>query len=238
MVDLPQGVRARTITSFVKRDGRVTEKQHYALENGFPQWGLDADIHSPENWQFDWAEIYGNQQAPIVEIGIGNGDNIVAQAAANPDKNYLGIEVYKTGIGRALIGVEKHQLKNLRLICDDAVEVMTRRIADNSVGGLWLFFPDPWHKTRHHKRRIIQTEFVTLAASKLQSEAIFHMATDWEPYAAHMLKVMEAHSAFSNINGNGVIAARPESRIETHFERRGIRRGHKVGDLLYRRLND
>lgn len=233
--ELPEGIPRRTINSFVKRDGRITARQKAALDSQFEKWGLEADLRNDDNWLFDWSNVFGNSVAPTVEIGIGNGENLVTQAAANPDKNYLGIEVYRAGIGRALAEATEQNLTNLRVICDDAVETISRRFSSNSVAEFWLFFPDPWHKKRHHKRRIVQPDFADLLANKLVDNGVFHMATDWEPYAEHMLEVMENHNAFSSLNNSKIITDRPVSRIETHFEKRGLRKGHKVGDLIYRK---
>lgn len=234
----------RVVRSFVTRDGRLTPSQQKALDELFPLWGLDPKLGDGRDgsegdgleWQFDWAQIFGRKTAPILEIGFGNGDNLAEQAAKNRDKDYVGIEVYRVGVGRLLNQIQQRQLTNLRVICADAVEVLNHRIADHSLSALWLFFPDPWHKKRHHKRRIVQTAFADLVANKVEEKGIWHLATDWVPYAEHMLEVLEAHPRWQNTAGAGQIVPPPENRIETHFEKRGLRKGHEVADLLYQRF--
>lgn len=234
----------RVIRSFVTRDGRLTPSQQKALDELFPLWGLDpklADERKGEagdglSWQFNWDEIFGRPSAPILEIGFGNGENLAEQAANNPDQDYVGIEVYRVGVGRLLNQIQQRGLSNLRVICADAVEILNHRIADHSLSALWLFFPDPWHKKRHHKRRIVQTAFADLVARKVRQEGIWHLATDWTPYAEHMIEVLEAHPQWQNTAGKGVIVPPPANRISTHFEKRGLRKGHQVADLLYRNL--
>jgi tRNA (guanine-N7-)-methyltransferase len=231
----------RVVRSFVTRDGRLTPSQQKALDELFPLWGLDPKLSDGRDgsagdgleWHFDWAEIFGRQSAPTLEIGFGNGDNLAEQAAKNPDKDYVGIEVYRVGVGRLLNQIQQRGLTNLRVICADAVEVLNHRIADHSLSALWLFFPDPWHKKRHHKRRIVQAAFADLVASKVEQNGIWHLATDWVPYAEHMLEVLEAHPLWHNTAGAGQIVPPPENRIETHFEKRGLRKGHEVADLVY-----
>lgn len=234
----------RVVRSFVTRDGRLTPSQQKALDELFPLWGLDpklADGRNPDagdgkEWQFDWAEIFGRKGAPVLEIGFGNGDNLAEQAEKNPDINYVGIEVYRVGVGRLLNHIQQRRLTNLRVMCADAVEVLNHRVADGSLSALWLFFPDPWHKKRHHKRRIVQTAFAGLVADKVHKDGIWHLATDWVPYAEHMLEVLEAHPQWENTAGAGKTLPPPDNRIETHFEKRGLRKGHVVSDLVYRRV--
>lgn len=224
----------RLVRSFVTRDGRLTPSQQRAIDELFPLWGLDPKVDQAEEWQFDWAEIFEQPGKPIFEIGFGNGDNLAEQADLNRDKNFVGVEVYRVGVGRLLNQIEKRGLTNVRVICADAVEVLNRRIADHSLSALWLFFPDPWHKKRHHKRRIVQTAFADLVACKVTAEGIWHLATDWVPYAEHMIEVLEAHPKWLNTAGAGQVLPPPDNRIETHFERRGLKKGHQVADLVYR----
>ncbi|MDD9892449.1 MAG: tRNA (guanosine(46)-N7)-methyltransferase TrmB [Gammaproteobacteria bacterium] len=234
----------RVVRSFVTRDGRLTPSQQKALDELFPKWGLDPKLRDDRKqepgdgleWHFDWAEIFGRETAPVFEIGFGNGENLAEQAEKNPDKDYVGIEVYRVGVGRLLNQIEQRGLSNLRVICADAVEVLNHRVAPESLSALWLFFPDPWHKKRHHKRRIVQPAFADLVASKVTPSGIWHLATDWVPYAEHMLEVLEAHSAWENTAGPGQKVPPPDNRIETHFEKRGLRKGHEVADLVYKRL--
>lgn len=235
MVELSTEKHDRQIRSFVRRDGRITPGQSAALEELFPVWGLEPDIHSDDDWQFDWADIFGNTKAPVFEIGFGNGGNILRQAAERPEDNFVGVEVYRSGCGQVLMEAKKSGLKNVRVICEDAVQVLMRRVPDQSLSETWLFFPDPWHKKRHNKRRIVQTSFASLVASKLNENGLFQMATDWAPYAQHMLEVMNAAPEFTNTDsGNGYID-RPINRILTHFEQRGLNKGHEVADLLFRK---
>lgn len=221
----------REIKSYVLRLGRTTDAQKRAFDASWPLYGLDyrGELRDP-------ATMFANQQAIVLEIGFGNGDALIASASADPARNYLGIEVHKPGVGRVLNAASAASLGNLRVYCHDAVEVLNHELADASLSEVRLWFPDPWHKKRHHKRRIVQTAFVDLIARKLASGGLFHLATDWMPYAEHMLQVMEASPDFRNELGPGVISPRPPWRIETRFERRGLKLGHEVADLLYRRL--
>lgn len=225
----------RQIRSFVRRDGRITPGQEAALEELFPVWGLEPDIHSDDEWTFDWAEIFGNDKPPVFEIGFGNGGNILRQAAARPEDNFVGVEVYRSGCGQVLMEAKKSGLENVRVICEDAVQVLMKRVADQSLSETWLFFPDPWHKKRHNKRRIVQADFAALVASKLGKQGLFQMATDWAPYAEHMLEVMNAAPDFENANVDNGYIDRPDNRILTHFEQRGLNKGHEVADLLFRK---
>lgn len=233
----------RVVRSFVTRDGRLTPSQQKALDELFPRWGLDPKLSDGrtgepgdgETWTFDWETIFGRPSKPILEIGFGNGENLAEQASKNPDNDYVGIEVYRVGVGRLLNQIEQRQLTNLRVICADAVEVLNHRVADESLSALWLFFPDPWHKKRHHKRRIVQPAFADLVARKVTANGTWHLATDWVPYAEHMIEVLEAHSRWTNPAGPGIRVPAPENRIETHFEKRGLRKGHEVADLVYLR---
>lgn len=224
----------RQVRSFVTRDGRLTPSQQRAIDELFPLWGLDPQTEQAEEWHFDWSEVFTQPGNPVFEIGFGNGDNLAEQADLNRDKNFVGVEVYRVGVGRLLNQIEKRGLTNVRVICADAVEVLNRRIADHSLSALWLFFPDPWHKKRHHKRRIVQTAFADLIARKVEADGIWHLATDWVPYAEHMMEVLEAHPRWFNTAGAGKTLPPPENRIETHFERRGLKKGHKVADLVFR----
>lgn len=225
----------RQIRSFVRRDGRITPGQSAALEELFPVWGLEPAIHSADDWVFDWKDIFGNDKAPVFEIGFGNGGNLLRQAAARPEDNFVGVEVYRSGCGQVLMEAKKSGLKNIRVICEDAVQVLAKRVADQSLSETWLFFPDPWHKKRHNKRRIVQADFAALVASKLADKGLFQMATDWAPYAEHMLEIMNAAPAFNNTDDDNGFITRPDNRILTHFEQRGLNKGHEVADLLFQK---
>jgi len=171
----------------------------------------------------------------VLEIGFGNGESLAAMALQNPDRCYLGVEVHRPGVGSLLLNIERLGLSNLRVSMTDSVELLQTQIPDESLSAVQVFFPDPWPKARHHKRRLIQADFVQLLRAKLKPGGTLHLATDWIDYAEHMLLVMEAADGFSNVAGPGKFLPRPDWRPETKFERRGIGLGHPVSDLLYKR---
>ena len=221
----------RTIRSFVKREGRLTAGQQRALDVLWPEFGIDysADL-------IDVNHLF-SQPAPVVlEIGFGNGDSLFQMAQNNPDRNYIGIEVHRPGVGHLLQLIETHKINNLKIICHDAVDVIENQIADNSLDRVQLFFPDPWHKKKHNKRRIVQQEFVNLLAQKIKTGGIFHLATDWQDYAEHMLDVLSNNSNFENLSEENNFVTRPDDRPITKFEKRGHRLGHGVWDLLFKRI--
>lgn len=220
--------RWRPIRSFVRREGRLTEGQQRALDQLWPRFGIDFD-----GQPLDLPAIFGNDHPVVLEIGFGNGESLARMAQANPERNYLGIEVHRPGVGHLLMAVEKHGLENLRVMCHDAQEIVEQSIADSSLGGVQLYFPDPWPKKRHHKRRIVQPAWVAQIHRKLAPGGYLHMATDWENYAEHMLEVMEAAEGFENTAGPGKYLPRPDFRPVTKFEQRGQRLGHGVWDLYY-----
>jgi tRNA (guanine-N7-)-methyltransferase len=220
----------RHVRSFVLRAGRLTEGQKRALEELLPVHGL------PEcGDQLDLAGLFGNSHPVIMEIGFGNGDATWQMAATHPEENYLAVEVHKPGVGHLLLKLEEHGIRNVRIACEDAVELLRKRIRAESLAGVRIYFPDPWPKKRHHKRRIIQADFVGLLAEKMQPGGILHLATDWEPYAEHMLEVMRNRRDFENLSPTGRSVPRPEWRPETKYEKRGERLGHGVYDLVFRR---
>ena len=220
----------REIKSFVKRIGRITAGQKLALETQWPRYGLDYT-----GMQRDLAATFGNTRPVVLEIGFGNGEALLAAAKADPARNYIGIEVHEPGVGRLLRDADAAGLMNLRVSKHDAVEVLRHEIAADSLAEVRLYFPDPWHKKRHHKRRIVQPDFVEMIAARLAPGGLFHLATDWEAYAEHMFDVLDASPSFRNELGPRQSAPRPEWRIETHFQKRGERLGHGVWDLLYRK---
>ena len=222
--------KRRPVRSYVLRKGRVTEGQRRALEELWPVFGLEA-----VGGLIDFEDAFGNQRPVILEIGFGNGDATWQMAAAEPDCNFLGVEVHRPGVGHLLLKIEEHGLKNLRIACEDAVELLKNSVRDGSLGGVRIYFPDPWHKKRHHKRRIIQRPFVELLAQKMSAGGILHLATDWAPYAEHILQVMQASAEFENLSAEGGYSPQPEWRPPTKYERRGERLGHEVFDLVYRR---
>ena len=196
----------------------------------WPQFGLDYSA-AP----LDLPAIFGNTHPCTVEIGFGNGDHLLARAQREPQRNFLGIEVHRPGVGRLLLNLRRAALGNVRVVCHDAVEVLRDQLTVDSIDELQILFPDPWHKKRHHKRRLIDAGFVALAAGRLRPGGSFALATDWEPYAEQMLAVLAACPALENSVPGGGFAPRPETRIVTRFEHRGVVRGHVVHDLLWRR---
>lgn len=222
----------RRIRSFVKREGRLTKGQAAALERQWPRLGLSYSKQA-----VDLAEIFGRQAATVLEIGFGMGHSLVAMAKAAPEKNFIGIEVHGPGIGACLLEAEQQQVENLRLYQHDAVEVLQDSIPAESLATIQIFFPDPWHKKRHHKRRLIQPEFVQLLRQRLQMGGIVHLATDWQHYAEHMLEVLSAAEGFVNLAADGGYIPRPDERPLTKFERRGERLGHGVWDLKFQRVS-
>jgi len=220
----------RKIRSFVRREGRLTHGQQEALEQLWPVYGIEGDAQS-----IDFKTIFGNDHPVILEIGFGNGESLAHMAESTPENNYIGIEVHRPGVGHLLKLIEEKGLRNLRLMSDDAVDILTRQTPASSLSGVQLFFPDPWHKKKHHKRRIVQAEFVRLLASRLHSGGFFHMATDWQDYAVHMLEVMQESRDFENCSESGDYVPRPGHRPITKFERRGHRLGHGTWDLIFTR---
>jgi tRNA (guanine-N7-)-methyltransferase len=218
----------RRIRSFVLRAGRTTPAQERALGELWPTYGIDLAA-AP----LDLAAVFGREARRCLEIGFGAGDVIADLAQTNPQNDYLGIEVHRSGVGRLLLRAEQCALKNLRVICDDAVDVLRDHIEDVSFDEVLVFFPDPWHKKRHHKRRLIEPSFVSLAAAKLRGGGILRLATDWQAYAEQMLAVCNANPALASLSGDCTYVPRPEFRSPTRFERRGERLGHGVWDLAY-----
>ena len=208
----------------------MTVAQARAWAELWPRFGLES-TDAP----LDLAAVFGRAAPRTLEIGFGNGESLVALATAHPERDFLGIEVHRPGVGHLLLRIEELGLSNLRVICRDAVEVLQRCIADAAFDEVLLYFPDPWPKKRHHKRRIVQPDFVALVASRLRPGGVFRMATDWEPYAEHMRAVVGACSTLHNDSVDGKYVPRPDSRPVTRFERRGQRLGHGVWDLAFRR---
>jgi tRNA (guanine-N7-)-methyltransferase len=220
----------RKIRSFVRREGRLTTGQQRALQDLWPRFGLETTA------ALDLNKVFGRIAPRSLEIGFGNGDVLVTMAANQPETDFIGIEVHRPGVGRLLRELEERALTNVRVIREDAVPVLEKCLADGCLDRLLLFFPDPWHKKRHHKRRIVQPAFLELLASKIKRRGILHMATDWENYAQNMLEVADQSAAFRNCAGNGNFSPRPDYRPVTKFEQRGQRLGHGVWDLLYERV--
>ncbi len=250
--------RHRPVRSFVLREGRLTAGQQRAFDELWPRFGVDWAPGTP----LEPASLFDQQQPVVLEIGFGNGESLAAQAAAMPERNFLGLEVHRPGVGHLLLRIEALSLGNLRVMRQDAQALLRRRpedaprvgssidastdalrsglsragLPDASLAGVQLFFPDPWPKKRHQKRRILQPDFARDVARLIEPGGVFHAATDWAPYAEHMLAVMEAlPERFENMAGPGRYSPRPASRPPTKFERRGERLGHGVFNLLYRR---
>jgi tRNA (guanine-N7-)-methyltransferase len=221
----PRGVR-----SFVLRAGRMTDGQQRALDTLWPKFGVDF-AQAP----LDLDALFKRRAPRVVEIGFGNGDNLIHMASNRPEADFLGIEVHRPGVGRVLLDVERLDLRNVRVSNHDAVEVIAEQLPAGSLDEALVLFPDPWHKKRHHKRRLLNEAFVALLASRLAPGGMLRAATDWEPYAVAMLEVLGACPLLENTAADGTYVPRPQSRQPTRFERRGERLGHGVWDLAFRR---
>ncbi len=221
----------RPIRSFVRRESRLTNAQKRALDN------LAVRYFIPENNQkLDFDSLFGRQGNTVLEIGFGDGKSLVAMAQAQPETNFLGIEVHRPGIGSLLQALEVAGLKNVRVSNRDAVEVIKNQIANNSLDAVHLFFPDPWPKKRHHKRRIINQAFLSEIARVLRPAGLLHLATDWQDYATHMMQELDRHKLFQNTAVENKYSEKPAYRPETKFERRGLKLGHKVRDIVFKRV--
>jgi len=225
-------LRNRPIRSFVMRTGRMTVGQTRALEELWPKYGVEF---SAEPLSLD--SLFGRAAPCTLEIGFGNGEHLAALAAAHPERDYFGIEVHRPGVGHLLLLASLNNLTNVRASSHDAVEVLREQIAEGSLDEVLVLFPDPWHKKRHHKRRLIQPPFVELVASRLRQGGVLRLATDWKEYALQMLEVLSAaKTLFINLSPTGDWMPRPEERAPTRFEKRGARLGHGVWDLAFIRL--
>ncbi len=221
----------RTIKSFIKREGRLTKGQQYALDNLWPKFGIDYSEH-----QLNLDKIFGRTAEKILEIGFGNGDSLWQMAEASSEKDFIGIEVHRPGVGHLLHLIETSGNTNLRIISYDAIDVLNNQIEDNTLDRVQLFFPDPWHKKKHHKRRIVQDGFANLIAEKLKPDGIFHLATDWENYAGHMLEVLNRNNNFKNLSEDNKFVPKPLARPTTKFEIRGQKLGHGVWDMVFKKI--
>ncbi len=226
----PATAPRRPIRSYVRREGRITPAQQRALETLWPRYGIE-----PGDQPLDMETIFGRRAPCVLEIGFGNGASLLQMALAEPHINYLGIEVHRPGVGRLLQGIQETGADNLRLICADAVPVLRHSIPASSLTGVQLFFPDPWPKKRHHKRRIVQREFIQLVRDRLLPGGWFHLATDWEEYARQMMELLGSTPGLHNAAGAGNFLSHRGRRQPTRFELRGRRLGHQVWDLLFRR---
>ena len=225
---MSEDLHKRSIRSFVLRQGRVSAAQQRSLDELLPRFGIP---YAPQPLDLD--TVFGRVAPRVLEIGFGMGETTATIAQANPDIDYLAIEVHSPGVGALLKQIGEHNISNIRIIQHDAVEVLQNMLAPVSLDGVHLFFPDPWPKKRHHKRRLVQQPLVALVASRLKPGGYLHMATDWEEYAVQMLEVLAAEPLLQN-SADGY-APRPDSRPLTKFENRGLKLGHPVHDLLFTR---
>lgn len=239
----PRSIHLRTVKSFVKRSGRVTKSQQKALNEYSNEYGLNES----SNWDFN--EIFGNNNRVVLEIGFGDGGNICAMAEKYPEVNFVGVEVYEAGVGKALNTAKEKNLSNIRVCSKDIIDILDNCIQDNSIDKVQIFFPDPWHKSAHHKRRLIQVKFIEKLLPKLKTNnALIHIATDWENYYEHITevfqdaKLLDKFSKYYNLNkrifSEELLAdSYILNRVETKFERRGIKLGHNIHDLIFKIKN-
>ena len=218
----------RKIQSFVRRSGRISKAQSIGLNELWHDYGVNLNEK-----KLDFNKLFLSKNNVTLEVGFGNGDSLLEMAIDQPNQNFLGIEVYEAGVGRLINEANKNKLSNLKIIKDDAVEVLTNNILDNSISHFQLFFPDPWHKKKHHKRRIVQISFLDLLSNKLKKDGVVHIATDWENYAEHIMELLESHSHFKNCAGDHMYSLRPKNRPLTKFENRGQKLGHGVWDIIF-----
>ena len=218
----------RRIRSFVLREGRMTTAQQRAFDDHWSRFGLDYNAS-----ERDLGATFGREAPRVLEIGFGNGEALAWASEHDLARDYIGVEVHSPGVGRLMNALAAREASNVRVYKHDAVEVLEHEIPAGSLSEVRIWFPDPWHKKRHNKRRLVQPAFVELLASRMAPGGLLHLATDWEAYAEHMRETMEAAAGWHNLVGPGASAGRPAWRIETHFERRGTRLGHGVWDYLY-----
>jgi tRNA (guanine-N7-)-methyltransferase len=231
-MDIRPEYRKKSIRSYVVRAGRMTEAQRKAFDTGWRHYGLKL-----ADGVIDIEAVFGRSGPKVVEIGFGMGDSLLQMATAAPDTDFIGIEVHPPGVGTLINAAQAQGIDNLRVYLADANDVLEDCLAPQSIDRLQLYFPDPWHKKKHNKRRIVQPQFVQLVRNKLRCNGILHMATDWQPYAEQMLETLDQAEGFENTAGIGNYALRPAYRPMTKFERRGERLGHGVWDLIYQKTD-
>lgn len=222
----------RQIRSFVLRQGRFTPAQQRAFDEAWPRFGID---YTGEPRDFD--ALFGRPAPKVMEIGFGNGEALRFAARQDPSRDYIGLEVHAPGVGRLLNALSDDGSDHVRIYHHDAVEVLEREVADGTLDEIRIYFPDPWHKKRHHKRRLVQRPFADLLVRKLRDDGRLHLATDWQEYAEHMWDVLDATPGLRNRAGMRGAVSRPAWRPQTHFETRGQKLGHGVWDLLYDRVD-
>lgn len=231
-MDIRPEYRKKSIRSYVVRAGRMTEAQRKAFDTGWRHYGLKL-----ADGAIDIEAVFDRSGPKVVEIGFGMGDSLLQMAIAAPDTDFIGIEVHPPGVGTLINAAQAQDIDNLRVYLADANDVLEDCLAPQSIDRLQLYFPDPWHKKKHNKRRIVQPQFVQLVRNKLRCNGILHMATDWQPYAEQMLETLDQAEGFENTAGIGNYALRPAYRPMTKFERRGERLGHGVWDLIYQKID-
>lgn len=232
MITKPE-VRRKPVRSFVVRTGRMTDAQRHAFELGWPTFGLRM-----EAGPLDARSAFGRAAPLVVEIGFGMGDSLLQMCRDEPEKDFVGIEVHAPGVGRLMRGALEQRAENLRIYMADANDVLQECFGDQSIDRLQIYFPDPWHKKRHNKRRIVTPAFVELATRKLKRGGLIHLATDWEPYAEQIIEVLSSNHFLTNCAPAGLYAAMPAWRPATKFEKRGIDRGHRVRDIVFRKVSN
>jgi tRNA (guanine-N7-)-methyltransferase len=221
--------KKRPIKSFVLRQGRLTAKQKSGLDELWDKYCINLQ----QGECINFSNIFPCNNPLVVEIGFGMGDSLLKAAIDDPHRNYLGIEVHRPGVGSLLNAIDEASLTNLKIVSHDAVEVLRNHIADNIIQECWVLFPDPWHKTKHHKRRLINSDFLTLAAKKIRTNGVIHIATDWDDYAKRCMNLLSDHPDFVNTEKDKEFSHFNEFRGETKFERRGVRLGHCIRDLRF-----
>ncbi|MFP4146093.1 MAG: tRNA (guanosine(46)-N7)-methyltransferase TrmB [Halorhodospira sp.] len=219
------------IRTFVRREGRLTAGQARALRDLWSCYGVDTP---DEGGRLDLDALFGRRAPRVLDVGFGDGEALVEMAAADPQRDYLGVEVHRPGVGHCLLRAEEAELANLRVVAVDAIALLRAHLPPCCLDAVHIFFPDPWPKKRHHKRRIVQPAFLDLLAARMVSGATLHLATDWADYAEWMLDTLEPDPRFINTAGPRGFVAPPPPRPQTKFERRGLGKGHVVHDLIYR----
>ncbi len=222
----------RRIRSYCRREGRNTSAREETLISLWPRYGISVEQKNI----LELDTIFKRHAPRVLEIGFGDGKSLLQMALSHPERDFIGIEVYRTGVASLLMAIEELGISNLRLICSDAVDVLANNLSNSSLASVQIFFPDPWPKKRHHKRRLIQPSFLSLAHQKLEVGGILHLATDWKEYAEHMMSVISSTSGFENLAGKHQYSLKPDYRPLTKYEERGKRLGHLSWDLIFRRI--